>query len=423
MRQVSLKLEEEREALKKLQARRKVTVKLLIPLGLLIAGVAGSVWYFSQTPQNQALELSGRIEGYETDIGAKTAGRITFIAVREGDKVYKGQVLVRQQDDEVKAQLEGAKARLLAAQQQERQTALEIPVIENQIQEIEIGLRQSKQESVAQIYQAEASLASSQAQLNEAKANLEQTKSVLKLARVDYDRSAILSADGAIPQQQLDQARATLETAQANVKARQSSIESFQKLVNAAQGQLKQAQTTTLNPEIRNAQLQGLRSQLAQARVKLAAAQANVANARATLKETQSRVTDLNIISPIDGVVLSRSIEPGAVVTAGKTLLTVMNPQTVYLRGYIPEGEIAKVKIGQTAKVFLDSFPEQALSAKVSAIDTQASFTPENIYFKEDRVKQVFGVKISIDNPGGLAKPGMPADAEIIAKPPTQKHL
>jgi HlyD family secretion protein len=422
MRQVSLKLEEEREALKKLQARRKVTVKLLIPLGLLIAGVAGSVWYFSQTPQNQALELSGRIEGYETDISAKTAGRITFIAVREGDKVYKGQVLVRQQDDEVKAQLEGAKARLLAAQQQERQTALEIPVIENQIQEIEIGLRQSKQESAAQIYQAEASLASSQAQLNEAKANLEQTKSVLKLARVDYDRSAILSADGAIPQQQLDQARATLETAQANVKARQSSIESFQKLVNAAQGQLKQAQTTTLNPEIRNAQLQGLRSRLAQARVKLAAAQADVANARATLKETQSRVTDLNIISPIDGVVLSRSIEPGAVVTVGKTLLTVINPQTVYLRGYIPEGEIAKVKIGQMAKVFLDSFPEQALSAKVSAIDTQASFTPENIYFKEDRVKQVFGVKIIIDNPDGLAKPGMPADAEIIAKPPTHKQ-
>ncbi|MFN5516533.1 MAG: HlyD family secretion protein [Cyanobacteriota bacterium] len=423
MRQVSLKLKEEREALEKPQARRKVTVKLFIPLGLLIAGVAGSMWYLSQTPQKQALELSGRIEGYETDIGAKTAGRITFIAVREGDKVYKGQVLVRQQDDEVKAQLEGAKARLLAAQQQELQTALEIPVIENQIQEIEIGVRQSKQESAAQIYQAEASLASSQAQLHEAKANLEQTKSVLKMARVDYDRSAILSAEGAIPQQQLDQARATLETAQANVKAKQSSIESFKKLVNAAQGQLKQAQTTTLNPEIRNAQLQGARSQLAQARVKLAAAQADVANARATLKETQSRVSDLNIISPIDGVVLSRSIEPGAVVTAGKTLLTVINPQTVYLRGYIPEGEIAKVKIGQTAKVFLDSFPEQALSAKVSAIDTQASFTPENIYFKEDRVKQVFGIKITIDNPGGLAKPGMPADAEIIAKPPTQKHL
>jgi HlyD family secretion protein len=423
MRQVSLKLKEEKEALEKPQDRKKLSAKLLIPLGLLIAGVAGGFWYFSRTPQVQPLEVSGRIEGYETDIGAKSAGRITFVVVREGDKVYNGQVLVRQQDDEVKAQLEGAKARLLAAQQQERQTALEIPVLESQIQEIEIGIRQSKQEAAARIYQAEASLASSQAQLNEAKAKLEQAKSDLQLAKIDYERFASLAAAGAIPQQQLDQARTTLETAQANVQARQSSILSFQKLVNVAQGQLKQAQTTALNPEIRNAQLQGSRSQLAQGRVKLAAAQADVANAQATLKETQSRVTDLNIISPIDGVVLSRSIEPGAVVTAGKTLLTVINPQTVYLRGYIPEGEIAKVKIGQTAKVFLDSFPEQALSAKVSAIDTQASFTPENIYFKQDRVKQVFGVKISIDNPGGLAKPGMPADAEIIAKPPTQKHL
>jgi HlyD family secretion protein len=96
--------------------------------------------------------------------------------------------------------------------------------------------------------------------------------------------------------------------------------------------------------------------------------------------------------------------------------LTVINPDEVYLRGFIPEGEIADLKVGQPAKVFLDSRPDLPLSAKISVIDTQASFTPENIYFKEDRVKQVFGVKISIDRPDGLAKPGMPADAEIVTQ-------
>jgi HlyD family secretion protein len=73
------------------------------------------------------------------------------------------------------------------------------------------------------------------------------------------------------------------------------------------------------------------------------------------------------------------------------------------------------------AKVFLDSAPDKPLSAKISAIDTQASFTPENIYFREDRVKQVFGVKISLDNPDGFAKPGMPADAEIVLAPEAKK--
>jgi HlyD family secretion protein len=139
-------------------------------------------------------------------------------------------------------------------------------------------------------------------------------------------------------------------------------------------------------------------------------------NARAAKQEIQSKIADLKIISPIDGVVTARSVEPGAVVTTGKTLLTVINPDEVYLRGFIPEGEIANIKVGQPAKVFLDSRPDRPLSAKISAIDTQASFTPENIYFKEDRVKQVFGVKIRIDRPDGLAKPGMPADAEIVTQ-------
>jgi HlyD family secretion protein len=115
--------------------------------------------------------------------------------------------------------------------------------------------------------------------------------------------------------------------------------------------------------------------------------------------------------------VITRSVEPGEVVATGRTLLTLLNPQQVYLRGYIPEGKIGKVRIGQPAQIFLDSAPDQALRATVSAVDTQASFTPENIYFREDRVKQVFGVNLNITNPTGLAKPGMPADGEILLQP------
>jgi HlyD family secretion protein len=224
----------------------------------------------------------------------------------------------------------------------------------------------------------------------------------LKLAQVNRDRFGKLVAQGAVTKQQFDQAQTSFETTLAAVKSRQAAVDSFRQLVNSTQGQLTQAQSTGLNPSIRNTQLAGLRTQLAQTQLKLAAAQADVANAKASQEEIKAKIADLNVKSPIEGVVISRTVEPGAVVTTGKTLLTVFNPNTVYLRAFIPQGDIGKVRVGQKAQVFLDSAPKQSLSAKIAAIDTQASFTPENIYFQQDRVKQVFGVKINIDNPASL---------------------
>lgn len=404
------------------QSKRKFSPRLLIPLGLLLTGAGLSTWYFlSSSSQPEPLRVSGRLEAYETDIGAKVPGRVNFIAMREGDAVRTGQLIVRLDDAEIRAQLKGAAARLDSSQKQEEQSRLQINLLESQILENRLNLQQAQGDATGRIFQAESSVAASQAQLNQAEAEVQQAISELKLAQTNRDRFAQLVAQGVITQQQFDQTQTAFETAQSTVRSRQASVNSYRKLVNSAQGQLLQARTTGLNPDIRNAQLSGLRTQLAQTKLKLAAAQADVANAKASQQETQSKITDLNIVSPIDGVVTTRNVEPGAVVTAGKTLLTLINPNTVYLRGFVPQGDIGKVRVSQKAKVFLDSAPDKPLSARVSAIDTQASFTPENIYFQKDRVKQVVGVKIAIDNPAGFAKPGMPADAEIILAPEAEK--
>lgn len=127
-------------------------------------------------------------------------------------------------------------------------------------------------------------------------------------------------------------------------------------------------------------------------------------------------VAYLNVVSPIDGVVTARSVEPGAVVVSGKTLLSIVNLKTVYLKGNVPEGNIGKVRVGQAARIYLDSSPGKPLTATVAAIDPQASFTPENIYFKDDRVKQVFGIKCKMDNSAGFVKPGMPANATLLTE-------
>ena len=118
--------------------------------------------------------------------------------------------------------------------------------------------------------------------------------------------------------------------------------------------------------------------------------------------------------APFDGTIITRSAEPGEVVTAGTTIVTVLDLRKIYLRGYVPEGRIGKVRLGQPARIYLDSQPDHPFEAYVSRVDPQATFTPENTYFKDDRVKQVVGVKLQLKESLGFAKPGMPADGEIL---------
>jgi len=134
----------------------------------------------------------------------------------------------------------------------------------------------------------------------------------------------------------------------------------------------------------------------------------------------------LNVIAPFDGTVITRSAEPGEVVTAGTPILTLLDLSKVYLRGFVPEGQIGSVKIGQPARVYLDSKPNEPIDAFVSRADPEATFTPENTYFRDDRVKQVVGVKLQLKSAIGLAKPGMAADGEILVQGdqwPGQKRI
>lgn len=392
----------------------KKKLRHLIPLGiLLIAGVVGIRYWLIQ-PDDSRIQLSGRIEGYETDLGAKVGGRIESIAVREGDLVQRGQVIARLDDQELQAQLDAAQSRVLAAQQQVNQAQLQVAVVESQLQEAQLTLQQSEGDTAGRVSQSQASVATAQAQLAEAEAQAQQAAAQLSLASADRDRFATLVAEGAVSQQQFDQVQTTFEAARDTLSARQASIVAAQEQVSAAEGALTQAQTSRLNPDIRTAQVARTQMQRAQAQAQLTAAQADLEQAQAQLEETLARLDDLELTSPIDGVVLARMVEPGEVIAAGTPMLTVVNLGNVYLRGYIPGGEVGLVRVGQAAQVFLDSAPEQPLAATVAAVDTEASFTPENIYFQEDRVTQVFGLRLSIDNPAGFAKPGMPADGEIL---------
>ncbi len=417
MSQTNSQFQEEKVVPVKKTQGRLGKLRLLIPLALLLLGLGiGMRYYFLGQSEDNNLELSGRIEGYETDIGAKVGGRIESITVREGDLVNQGQVIAQLDDAELKAQLEGAIARFNAAQQQVKQASLQIEVIQSQIQEAQLSLLQSAEDATGRINQAQATVDAAQAQLLQAQAQVKQAQAEQQLALADRNRYKSLLQDGAIPQQQFDQSQTKLDTTQANLQASQAAVDAAQKQISVAEGALTQAKTSSFNPEINTIKIAGLNKQLAQAQAQLELAIAELANTKAAIAEITAKLDDLKILSPIDGVVLTRTSEPGEVIATGTTLMSVINLNNVYLRGYLPEGEIGMIRVGQPAQVFLDSAPDQPLAATVTEIDSQASFTPENIYFKSDRVTQVFGLKLSIDNPAGFAKPGMPADGEIIVE-------
>ncbi|HEY9618306.1 MAG TPA: HlyD family efflux transporter periplasmic adaptor subunit [Microcoleaceae cyanobacterium] len=409
---------------------RKFNPRILLGVAA-VAAIGYWGWRQVVPPTNPTvLTVSGRIETDETDIGAKTGGRVTQILVHEGDSVKAGQVVAVIADEEVNQQLQAAIAQVSAARQEEAQARLEVSVADSRIQEAEANLTQSQTDSQGRVRQAESTVAASQAQVEQAQAQVVQAQaevkraeSQLKLAQLDRDRFAALVTQGAVNRQQFDQAQtnaetaeATLDTARATLAAQVAAVQTAKRQLQAAQGNLTQTESTTLNPTIRSSQLAAFQQQKAQAQARLAAAQAKVQAAIANQQQLQNRLDSFNVISPIDGVVQDRPLEPGAVVTSGKTLLTVINPKAVYLRAYVPEGDIGKIYVGKSAQVFLDANLQQPLPAKVSAIDPKASFTPENIYFQKDRVRQVFGVKLAIEQSQGYAKPGMPADAEINLK-------
>ncbi len=404
---------------------RTISKKLRILLALLLVGIVGvgvAVRIWRSQPEENFLELSGRIEGYETDVGTKVAGRIELIAVREGDRVSKGQVLARLDSTELEASLQGASARVDAAKQQVDRALLQISVIENQIEEAQLTQQQAKDDALGRVNAAQAGIASAEAQLARAEAEVKQLKTELLLAKADRDRFEQLFQTGAVSQQRFEQAQTQFESMAETLQARLAVVNAAKEQVKIAQGNLTQSRASSINPEIRSVRVRRLQTQLQQAKAQLSAARAEVSNAQANYQEIAARIQDLEIISPIDGVVLTRTTEPGEVVATGKTLLTLINLGDVFLRGYIPEGQVGAIRVGQSAQVFLDSAPEQPLKATVSAIDTVASFTPENIYFRDDRVTQVFGLKLKINNPQGFAKPGMPADARILPESATEER-
>lgn len=388
-------------------AKKTTGKKIMVASILLVVIAAGAyvIWrVFFATPPVPAsiVVLSGRIEGDDSAVAAKTTGRILEVRVREGDVVKAGDIIAILDDQQIRDREEQAQAVLAGEEAKAAAARVQIAFLQDQLRQNQLQTEQSGVDSQGRVRQAEADMAA-------AESDLAQQQAAYQLAAFDRDAYTALAKTGAVSERQGKQSVSTAEQQAAAVAAASRRVE-------ASRGALTTARATLSNPGIREAQVGMVNRQIAQQQAEIVSAVANTEQARFQLAEAHANRADLTVRAPFDGTVITRAAEPGEVIAAGTAVISLLDLSKVYLRGFVPEGRIGKVKTGEQAHVYIDSNPQQPIDAYVSRIDPAATFTPENTYFKDDRVTQVVGVKLQLKGATGFAKPGMPADGEILVE-------
>jgi len=222
-------------------------------------------------------------------------------------------------------------------------------------------------------------------ELDRARAEVKLAKAALELAEADWRRMAELFDQGVASENQRDAAKANADTARSRLDAAKEAL----RLLEAGS---------------RPDQIEAARWQVKEADAALHLAEVSLRKAR--------------ILSPIAGVVLVKDAEQGEVISPGVPIVTIADLEDMWVKIYIDESDLGKTKLGQRARVRVDSFPQKEFAGQITYISDEAEFTPKNIQTREDRVKLVFAVKVGVDNAGGLLKPGMYADIELEALSP-----
>lgn len=322
---------------------------------LILLGVGFVVYLGQRKSRTEELYYSGTIEATTSELAFQVGGRIVNIHVDEGQGVEKGQLIAELDMSEYQARYEQAQANLNRVQQN--------------IRKLETVLKMYRGTLPAQVARAEAGVLRAKAVLEEAQRNKKR-----------YDN---LFRENIVSQSEWEAVKLNYETA----RTRLSEEEAL----------LKQARSNLRNIEV-------TKKEVELARAELMAAKANLDFAGIQLRHT-------GLFAPFSGIITSRNVEIGEVVTPNREVLTLSDLSTVKLKIYIDETEIGKVKPGQKVEVKIDTFPGKIYTGRVSFISHEAEFTPKTIQTHRERVKLVYLVKVSIPNPDLELKTGMPADA------------
>jgi HlyD family secretion protein len=362
--------------------RKRILILLLVAIALAVTGLYAGLFHRDTT-----LQGSGTVEARNIRVGSKVGGRIDKVLVREGDSVQPGQVLITFDDKELQASLEQSRANAEKAQRGFRP---------EEIAEARAAAAQAKAdyELKKNGYRQE-DISAAQADLDRAKADEIRT-------HLDFDRYEALSKKDLVSKQQRDSAEANWKMALAQQQNARQKLDELQRgyrpeEIASALAHYQQAQANLEKLE------RGNRRE-------------DVDLANANMSYDEARFRERQVVAPSAATVEVLDVRPGDLIAPNTPVATLLEKDQIYVRIYIPETEIGRVKVGQKAEVRVDSFPKTAFDGVVEQINQQAEFLPRNVQTREERVHQVIGIKIRINDPAGRVLAGMAADVKLKAE-------
>lgn len=355
--------------------------KVLIPVFVIVALIGLAVYSSGILHRDASLHGSGTVEARNIRVGSKVGGRIDKVLVREGDPVEAGQVLITFDDKELAASLAESRA---AAEKARRGYRPE------EIAEARATAAQAKAEYDQRLngYRKE-DIAAAQADLDRATADEVRT-------RLDAQRYDTLAQKDLVSKQQRDTADAAWKMARAQKENYQHKLDELHRgyrpeEIAAAEARYHQTQATLEKFE------NGNRAE-------------DIAAAKAALAYDEARFRERQVLAPAAASIEVLDVRPGDLIAPNTPIATLLERDQIYVRIYIPETEIGRLHLGQKARIRVDSFPNQVFDGAVEQINQQAEFLPRNVQTVEERVHQVFGVKVRIDDSSHRVRAGMAAD-------------
>jgi HlyD family secretion protein len=405
--------------------------RIIVIAALLAVGASAGGWHLysrAAAAADTTLTASGTIEATITTMSPQLGGQVAEVLVQEGDTVEVGDVLLRLDDQGLRAQ----RASIVAS------TQAGVAAAQAELDAAQTSLTDLYDNAPMVTANAELALANARKALDDAqkrntwqqtgnrasKDTIDATEARLTLAKDNVDRAQ--AALNHVKDKDInDPVRAQAE---ANLAAAREARDTLVRLLNWYKGSPTDVDQAVLDANVSVAQASVDQAQRNYDKVKdgpdpdavllakdqVAVAEAHLASAKAQgdaqLQSIDLQLDKLEIKAPSSGVILARNVEPGETIVPGASLFQIGKLGALEVTVYLPEEEYARVSPGQQAQVKVDAYPGQTFTATVLRIADQAEFTPRNVSTVEGRKDTVYGIRLTIDNPDMALKPGMPAD-------------
>lgn len=375
------------------------TYGALLGLGVAIIGGVAAYIIFQPDETVGLLEASGQVRGTEITVSSKVPGKLESLTVKEGQSVQTGELLGRIAAAEIEARLEQVKAEQASSESRYAEALASLQTLELTTQQARLNVGITRDAMTHDTHLAREAYQRTDAEIEAAEAELKQAQS-------NYQRNKALLERQFISQGYFDQVQARVDVSTARLNAARKAREE-------AAATLQRAEVGRDEVRVRQIEVERLLNERLRLQAVRDGAKGQAMSAQARVKEIEALLADVKLTAPITGTVINRLAEPGELVAPGRPIVTLNNLNDLYVRVFVAEKDIGLLRLGNPARIFVDAFPDRYFTGSISEIAQQAEFTPKEVHMKDERAKQVFAVKVRIDNNQGYLKPGMPADIKL----------